>query len=83
MARRRLARTRTRPRTRARRQRFWWADLPYEELLDLRISELGLSIEGTALEHRVQQLFDELQKAGLRFKPYGCSRSRAATTTGA
>jgi len=61
---------RLRPSTKARRRRFWWAGLPYEELLDLRISELGLSIEGTALEHRVDQLHNELSRAGLRFKPY-------------
>ncbi len=61
---------RPRPATRARRRRFWWAHLDYEELLDLRISDLGLRIEGTALEQRIQRLHDELSRAGLRFRPY-------------
>lgn len=56
--------------SRRRRQRFWWADLPYEELLDVRISRLGLKIEGTALEGRVDRLYAELKRAGFRFRPY-------------
>ncbi|MFK7740691.1 MAG: hypothetical protein AB8H80_10235 [Planctomycetota bacterium] len=48
----------------------WWQDLPTEELLDVRLCDLELSIQGTALEDRIQQLHDELSRKELRFKPY-------------
>jgi len=41
-----------------------------EQLLDLRICELPLSIEGTALERRVARLYEELEARGLSFKPH-------------
>jgi hypothetical protein len=48
-----------------------WADLPDEELLDLRVCALGLRIAGSALEARVVRLQAELERAGLRrFRPY-------------
>ncbi|MEZ6036661.1 MAG: putative zinc-binding metallopeptidase [Planctomycetota bacterium] len=56
--------------TKKRRKKHWWQDLPTEELLDVRLSELELTIDGTALEQRVTLLHDELKKKGLRFKPY-------------
>ncbi len=46
-----------------------WADLGDEELLDKKISHLGLGIEGTPLEGLVQQLYDELSQKGLVFHP--------------
>ena len=55
-----------------RRQRSadWWTRLPDDELLDVRLCELGLRIEGTALEERLERLDAELERAGLRFRPY-------------
>jgi hypothetical protein len=47
-----------------------WARLGREELLELRFDELGLGLEGTALERRVERLYAELRGAGLRFRPY-------------
>lgn len=47
-----------------------WAELPAEELLDVRLCDLGLRIEGTALEARIERLYEELASAGLRFRPY-------------
>jgi hypothetical protein len=44
--------------------------LPTEELLDLRLCDFDLRIEGTPLEQRVQQLHGELERAGLRFRPH-------------
>lgn len=41
-----------------------------DELLATRICDLGLAIEGTALEARVARLFDDLGRAGLRFRPH-------------
>lgn len=48
----------------------WWQDLPTEELLDVRLCDLELSIEGTALERRIEQLHDELARKEVRFRPY-------------
>ncbi len=47
-----------------------WPDLPDEQLLDVRFSELGLTIAGTTLEPRLQQLNDELSARGLTFHPH-------------
>jgi hypothetical protein len=48
----------------------WWTELPTEELLDVRLCDLGLKIAGTALERRVERLYAELARQGLRFRPY-------------
>lgn len=59
------------PTTRTRRRaKPWWLKLSYEELLDVRLCDLELSIEGTALEARVEQLYGEMERAGLRFRPH-------------
>jgi hypothetical protein len=44
--------------------------LPAEELLDVRLCDLGLHIAGTALQHRVDRLHQELARSGLSFRPY-------------
>jgi len=41
-----------------------------EQLLDLRFCDLSLRIEGTHLEQRIDQLYEELNERGLRFKPH-------------
>ncbi len=46
-----------------------WASLSDEQLLELRISKLGLRLEGTTLEPLIQQLYDELFAKGLVFHP--------------
>jgi hypothetical protein len=58
------------PKRRRRRKEPWWADLPTEELLDVRLCDLGLTFAGTALEHRLDRLHKELGRAGLVFRPY-------------
>lgn len=40
-----------------------------DQLLGHRISELGLAIRGTRVEHLVAQLYAELEAKGLRFRP--------------
>jgi hypothetical protein len=48
-----------------------WATWPDDKLLDLRISDLGVTIEGSALEPRVAQLQSELAGRGLStFEPH-------------
>ena len=47
-----------------------WADWPDEELLDMRMCDLDVRIEGTDLEERIEQLYGELKDRGLRFRPH-------------
>lgn len=42
-----------------------WADLPEEQLLDLRLADLPIHIEGTTLGDRISQLRDELAARNL------------------
>src|SRR5204862_1079331 len=46
-----------------------WASLSDEELLEKRISQLGLKLEGTDLQPFVAQLHAELSGKGLAFHP--------------
>ncbi len=46
-----------------------WASLSDQELLERRISKLGLRLEGTTLEPLIRQLYDELSAQGLVFHP--------------
>jgi hypothetical protein len=46
-----------------------WATLTDEQLLERRISKLGLRLEGTTLEPLIKQLYDELSAKGLVFHP--------------
>jgi hypothetical protein len=46
-----------------------WVNLSDEELLEKRISRLGLRLEGTELQPLVQRLYDELTQKGLAFHP--------------
>jgi hypothetical protein len=45
-----------------------WSD-EREALLQRKIDELGLAIEGTRLEPLIQQLYEELERAGIGLKP--------------
>jgi hypothetical protein len=48
-----------------------WAEWPDEKLLDLRMSQLGVSIEGSVLAERIAELQHELDAHGLlHFKPH-------------
>jgi len=55
---------------RRRKARPWWVELDTEELLDVRLCDLELQVEGSALQARIERLYAELRRAGLRFKPY-------------
>src|SRR4249919_3151171 len=46
-----------------------WATLGDEKLLELRMCDLGLTIEGTELEARIAVIADELLARGVRFRP--------------
>ena len=47
-----------------------WAALPDEQLLDVRMCDLGVTIEGTDLEQRIAQIDAELDARGLLFRPH-------------
>ncbi len=47
-----------------------WAQLPDDELLDWRIRDLRVKIEGTALAERIEQLHAELHARAIRFRPH-------------
>jgi len=64
-AKRRSDRTLHRP----RRSRDW-AALPDEELLDVRFRDLGLRLEGSPIEARIERLKAELERQGVRFRPH-------------
>ena len=46
-----------------------WVHLSDEELLEKKISQLGLKLEGTELQVLIQRLYDELSHRGLVFHP--------------
>lgn len=48
----------------------WWANAPDEELLDVRLCDLGLRLAGSPLEDRVLQLYQELAERGIAFRPH-------------
>ena len=47
-----------------------WASLGDERLLDLRFCDLGVTVEGSALEPLVHELWAELDQRGLKLKPH-------------
>jgi len=47
-----------------------WVDLTDEELLQWRLCDLGLRIRGTPLERRIDRLYRELERGGIRFRPH-------------
>lgn len=53
-----------------RRRKPAWADLPTDRLLDVRLCDLGVRIEGSVLEARIEQVCEELSRRGLRFRPH-------------
>ena len=52
---------------RRRPPREEWPELNYEALLDVRVSDLPLAIQGTTMAQRLAQLREELDTRGLRF----------------
>jgi hypothetical protein len=51
-------------------RKYSWASLRDERLLKLRFRDLKLRIEGTWLERRLRDLFDELDERGIRIRPH-------------
>jgi hypothetical protein len=55
---------------RPRRKTPFWAKWSDDKLLDLRMSELDLSIDGSALHKRIGDLEAELAERGMVFRPH-------------
>jgi hypothetical protein len=47
-----------------------WPELSDEEILELRFCDLGLRIEGSWLEGRLSELYDDLASRALTFRPH-------------
>lgn len=60
-----------------------WTTLPGRELLDWRICDLGLTLAGSPVEARVEQLHHELRRRGVRLLPYTWLSSDWFTPDGA
>jgi len=50
--------------------RPWWASLSDDELLDVRLCDLGVRLAGTPLERRLERLHGELERRGLLLLPH-------------
>jgi len=46
-----------------------WDKLPDEQILQIRVRDLGLKINGTWLEPLIQRLYNELDAKGISFRP--------------
>jgi Putative zinc-binding metallo-peptidase len=51
-------------------RKFAWASLPDEQLLQLRLRDLKVTVEGTWLERCLNDLHDELNHRGVRIRPH-------------
>ncbi len=47
-----------------------WSSWPDERLLDVRMRDLGVRIEGSPVEVRIDQLYRELEARDIRFRPH-------------
>jgi hypothetical protein len=52
------------------RRKFPWASLPDDKLLNFRLKDLKLRIEGTWLAQCLRSLYDELDERGIRVRPH-------------
>src|ERR1700681_3230237 len=52
------------------RPKFPWASLSDEDLLEVRLKDLKVTVEGTWLEKCLHTLYDELDEHGIRVRPH-------------
>ena len=52
------------------RRTFAWENLPTQQLLELRLKDLKVTVEGTWLEDCLRELHDELEQRGIRIRPH-------------
>lgn len=58
------------PKARSGKRAYPWASWSREKLLDVRICDLRLRIEGSELEERIAQLYRELAERRFAFRPH-------------
>ncbi len=58
------------PAHRPRKRKPVWVSWPDEKLLDVRMCDLGVSIDGTPLERRISEIRQELAARGIDFGPH-------------
>jgi hypothetical protein len=51
-------------------RRYPWARLPDEALLEVRLCDLGVTLDGSPLAREVARLYVELERRGLGFRPH-------------
>jgi hypothetical protein len=51
-------------------RRYSWTSLKDEQLLQLRLKDLRVTLKGTWLEDCLHQLYDELEERGLQIRPH-------------
>jgi len=66
----RLSRARTGRRASARRRARSWARASDTQLLEMRLCDLKLTLEGSRLASRIRRLHRELESRGIDFKPH-------------
>jgi hypothetical protein len=49
---------------------LFWTDYDDERLLDVRMCDLGVTLEGSGLEARLEEVYGELAAKGLVFRPH-------------
>lgn len=47
-----------------------WTRLPHDRLLEVRIKDLGLTLETSPLQARLEELHAELERRAISFRPY-------------
>src|SRR6202521_6008836 len=52
------------------RKKFPWARLSDDELLEVRLKDLRVTVEGTWLERCLHTLYDELAEHDIRVRPH-------------
>jgi hypothetical protein len=57
-------------RTRRRKREPEWVSFDDQQLLDVRINKLGLKLENSAIQPRIERLYSELETRGIHFRPY-------------
>ena len=62
--------TATKGKKKSARTKFPWASWSQEEILDLRLCDLGVEIEGSWLEAPIARVLEELQAKDIRVRPH-------------
>src|SRR6476619_3868662 len=55
---------------RRKKRRFPWSRLREDKLLQVKLKDLKVRVEGTWLERCVRQLHEEMEERGIRFMPH-------------